>query len=364
MATARQGTASTASPPVADEPATDNNLGSHAGDLSARHWFAWLTLLTPLAVPILFMFFLGFLYRLLLPEADFWAFSGNVAQLVALLTLIGLQLDLKRISNVHESSHLRAALWIATVAAALLFFAGPRPVAYYCNVWGAAALDDGNVSSALRSFRRAAGLDPTNAKAHFNLGSAYELLQDDEQAISEYELALTLDDTLSAAYDAIGHLYLNTGRDPDRALTLLLAGLSRVADRRQNPPKAETGEVLQEAKLKLHIGWAYLEKGLPQTALEFLQAADNQFQALSDSRENVAIYRSETHQVSALAHEALAQTEQSRIDWADCQSYALAVQESSVCAKPESHSGPDCLKAQALTDEARERLVAMSRGNQ
>lgn len=298
------------------------------------------------AIPFLFMFCVGFGYRLARPGVEFWGFSASVAQLITLISLLGLQRKEAREGLEGVSRGAAAATWLALALAATLFFLGPRAVAYRLNKTGAEALDRGNLATALRRLQSATGLDPHNAKSHYDLGDAYEAMGDFEQAIAQYRRALELDDNLAPAYNNLGRLYLRHRRDPDSALEVLLAGL------------AHSTKALDRAVLKKNLGWAYLEKGLPAAALAELEAAANELAALTD----VTLYRAEVARLKALAHEKRGEQGQAEVSWADCLGHAQGIVESDTCGQAAGQASADCINAQILVAEARERIESLKGG--
>lgn len=300
-----------------------------------------------LFIPILVAFWLVLviIYRLARPESDILTFGASIAQVVSLLALLGIGLRQDRSETLAKAS-----LWwiggawgvVFVLVSALLLL--PGIVARANNIAGAAALADGRLSAALDGFRRAAGLDPSNAVARYNLGDAYEATGDFDQAMAEYRRALELDDGLAPAYNNLGRLYLRAHRDSDAALAALLAGL------------AATTDPLETAVLTKNIGWAYLEKGLTATALETLARCDEQLQTLSGRGLNVALYEAEVDRLTALAHEERQEMDLAQRSWRNCLGHALAVFESDTCKEPRGQAGLDCVSAQVWAAEAVERL--------
>ncbi|WP_341525331.1 tetratricopeptide repeat protein [Nostoc sp. UHCC 0302] len=72
--------------------------------------------------------------------------------------------------------------------------------------------------NAISDYERAISLDPDNAEAHRNLGLIYENLQDLEKAQTEYRLAIQ--GNLSVAYNSLARLYL-LKKKPTEAVSLL-----------------------------------------------------------------------------------------------------------------------------------------------
>jgi tetratricopeptide (TPR) repeat protein len=332
----------------AQEPAPLS--AASAGPNRLREW------LTFGALALLVYHLLALWYRWLRPDPEFLAFSGGVAELLAILSFLGLQTEPGRRVAARLDSAVggrqflgtprRACLaaWAAVLVTGLLLYAGSPLAANLFNRHGAAALEEGRYSVAARAFQQAASLCPRDSRAHYNLAGAYAALHDDEKAIDEYQVSLELDEAFWPAYNNLGYLYLQARQDPDAALTVLLAGERRVDD------------ALGQAIMAKNIGWAYLEKGLPRAALGSLEAALAQLGALRADGESVQIYLAESHRLEALAAEELGQSDDARRAWQDSLGYALAVAESEACAVETSHPPPDCLDAIRWVAEAREWL--------
>ncbi len=327
-------------PPAAEKGSAPQSLNQRGRNHQRSALWGWVVLV---ATILLFLFGVGFLYRLFRPGDEFWGFSANVAQLVSLIALLGLQTEQGR-EQFKTMSWRWAALGLLLMAIVVVVFIwGPRPAAYQLNVVGVEALDRGNLATALERFQAAVGLDPRNAKAHFNLGDAYEATGDFEQAIVQYRRALELDDKLAPAYNNLGRLYLRDRRDTGSALEVLLAGL------------ANTEDPLVRAVLRKNIGWAYLEKGLFTTALAELDRADEELTA----QPNVMLYQAEVDRLKALAYGAHGEQGQAKASWTDCLGHAQAIVESDTCQQVTGRASADCINAQVWAAEARERMESL-----
>jgi tetratricopeptide (TPR) repeat protein len=290
------------------------------------------------------------------PDPEFLAFSAGIAELLAIASFLGLQTErgrrlaarfdkavaLQRLLNTPRRVCLAA--WLVVAVVALFLYVGSPQAAHLYDRHGASALDDGRYSVAVRDFRQAVSLSPRNARAHYNLASAYEIVHDDERAIAEYQVALELDDSFWPAYNNLGRLYLRARDDPDAALAVLLAG-QRQAD-----------DLLGQAIIGKNTGSAYLEKELPRAALMALREATTSLQALQAQGESVEVYLAEVHRLEALAYQALDSPADARRAWQDSLGYALAVAESEACVSGVSRPPSDCLDALRWAAEARERL--------
>src|SRR5262249_41583231 len=62
---------------------------------------------------------------------------------------------------------------------------------------------------------------PDKARSHFNLGAAYQTAQRPNEAIREYQVALSLKPSVHAAYSNMAAIYLDTGRLGEEEKTLI-----------------------------------------------------------------------------------------------------------------------------------------------
>jgi tetratricopeptide (TPR) repeat protein len=283
-------------------------------------------------------------------------FIGNVAQVVALLSLLGFTTEWgkRAVATLGQTSFIRRCLtprnvclftWSVTTVTVLAFHAGSPLAAYLFDRHGAAALERGQYSVAMRDFRQAVSLAPGNARTHYNLASACEALHNDEDAIDEYQAALELDESFWPASNNLGRLFLQARHDPHAALGVLLAAQQRVVD------------PLGQAVIGKNVAWAYLEKGLPRAALAGLDKAIADLRALQAQGKSVENYLADAHRLEALAYQALNRPADARRAWQDSLGYALAVAESESCAAKVSPHPPDCLDALRWAAEAREWLA-------
>lgn len=303
--------------------------------------------LLPLLYYVLRLWYHGLGY-----DPDFLNFTTGVATLVALVSLLGFQSEwgqrlATRVDQIFNLSRLLQSpkrVWVIVGLLVIAFHWGYPWWAYRCNVHGAVALEEGHYSAAVQDFRQAISLFPGNASSHYNLANAYEFLYEYEEAISEYQQALELDDELWPAYNNLGRLYLIARNDPDAALTILLAAESR-AD-----------STLQKAILGKNIAWAYLEKGLLTTAESKLEEVVVQLSEVRAQGVNVLIYLAESYRLKALTHDALAEPEETKGAWLFSKDYAREVGEAQFCEPPIRLSEIDCLNAQIWAAEAQEQL--------
>jgi tetratricopeptide (TPR) repeat protein len=138
-------------------------------------------------------------------------------------------------------------------------------LARYYNSRG---LDDylgSNITSSILNFKRAISLQPDYASAHFNLGSAYETVQQYPAAQTEYETAITADNTYYPAYNNLARLNMVLGGDYPAALARLDRALAEL-------PGASNAGILRYSLLK-NRGWARLGLGYFELAERDLRDA-------------------------------------------------------------------------------------------
>ena len=86
------------------------------------------------------------------------------------------------------------------------------------------ALEKGVYSESIRSFEQANSLDRADARTHFNPGTAYEALHNEDRAIAEYQSALELRHNFWPSSNNLGRMLIEVRGRPDSALSVLLAG--------------------------------------------------------------------------------------------------------------------------------------------
>ena len=178
----------------------------------------WDTL-TLVGLVLLIFNLLRLWYIWLRPDPEFLAFTGGVAELLAIASFLGLQTEPGRklavqLDNTFSSGHVLSdprrrcgVAWGFTILTGLVLLVGSPWSANYCRTRGVRAFEEGRYSVAIRDFRQSISLEPGNARAHYNLANAYESLLDHEAAIKEYQLSLELDDTFWPAHNNLGHLF-------------------------------------------------------------------------------------------------------------------------------------------------------------
>ncbi|WP_017656064.1 tetratricopeptide repeat protein [Fortiea contorta] len=135
------------------------------------------------------------------------------------------------------------------------------------NFFAEQAYSRGQLASAENNFIRALQLNPDYPEAHFNLGRVYEVLQQDERASAEYQLAVKGE--YYKAYHRLARLYiLKASKDTDnysRAVALLTEGTSKeVADDKETTYYNRT-----------YMGWARLGQKRYSEAQPLLKEAND-----------------------------------------------------------------------------------------
>ena len=80
----------------------------------------------------------------------------------------------------------------------------PHLLADVLFLQGSVEVEDGNLYTALERFRQAIRLNPARDEYHYNLGHAFSLLGEAENAISCYEEALRINPRMAEAFNNIG----------------------------------------------------------------------------------------------------------------------------------------------------------------
>jgi tetratricopeptide (TPR) repeat protein len=111
------------------------------------------------------------------------------------------------------------------------------------------------------------------AEKAIEIGIACERLGNYDQATTEYQRALDLDDCLWPAYNSLGVLYLTERDSPDAALTLLPDGLKRTkqacGQRVYSPAEQLLAEGVSLATIRKRLGHKNL-----QTTLRYAEQSD------------------------------------------------------------------------------------------
>ena len=86
------------------------------------------------------------------------------------------------------------------------------------DIWfgkGTAALSAGRTDEAIAAFQKATRLEPDWARAHHNLGFAYDKAGRDEEAAGSYRLAILLDPSEPETHNNLGGVYVKLDRYED-----------------------------------------------------------------------------------------------------------------------------------------------------
>lgn len=179
-------------------------------------------------------------------------------------------------------SHFREEAKLISTVALLIIFGGlwlslPSISRLY-NYLGDRSLEAGEIEEAENNFKRAIALNSDNTEAHYNLGYLYEDLQDTEQAIAHYEVAVAQD--FPAANNNLARLYLLTDRESE-AIALLREGLVELDESQTDNPD------LRYNLLK-NLGWARYRQEATDEANKYLIAAEEVAQTSTTPVTNVA----------------------------------------------------------------------------
>ncbi len=141
-------------------------------------------------------------------------------------------------------------------------FFGPASIVAFdavsLNISGDNLYQQGDIDGAVREYKTAIKLDPSDINIHNSLGVCYGILGDYAKALKEFNQALKLDpDEVMVLYN-IGLVNMLTGK-PEKALEYFLEADRKKAD-----------DIFEVA---FQIGRVYLNMGNPKNAKEFLEKA-------------------------------------------------------------------------------------------
>ena len=185
------------------------------------------------------------------------------------------------------------------------------------NRWGEHHYAARRLGNALRDYQTALSLRPDYAIAHFNLGLAYEDLQQTQQAKVEYQAVVqsnpdqTSLEVWLGAHNNLSRLHLLTGNDV-LASSLLIQAIDRLPEN-----LVDTSPELAALNYALHknLGWVRLEQGRyrdAQTRLEFAIAADSE----------VDVKQAAAHCLLAQVLDAQNQPTAAEAEWGLCLTWA------------------------------------------
>jgi hypothetical protein len=174
------------------------------------------------------------------------------------LTTAGQIVIEKTLANFRIPKHhwQQAKLWLSL---ALLGFFGAiwsfMPfLADYLNQQGMDCYNQHRVAEARLYFERATNLDPTNLKAHLNLGRSYEYFQEIDKAKIQYQFVAN--GQFPGGYSDLGRLALPSNK-LQYAAALLQIGLEQVDEKQKKHPGSDKQTQYQLLK---NLGWVRLEQ--------------------------------------------------------------------------------------------------------
>lgn len=331
----------------------------------------WHILVVSLS-PVALYYFFHIWYRWGRPDPDFLGFSVNVLQIVSFISVAGLLTAVghefvtttwQKVTTRHGwLGYLRtrglAALLVLLVML-LTFYVGLPLRAHYLNNEGVVIMEQGRYNLAVQKLSYAASLAPENAGYHYNLGRAYASANALEQAQSEFQQALALDDSLWPVYNELALLHLRTPADPETALIYALAGnqvLAGLATAAAYPP---ADLPFAQGTMQRDIGHVYLALALPQAALTALDKAIaffDEYEQRTGDQGAAAFYLAETYRLRALAYEAQEKTAAATTSWLDSKAFADPIANSLFCQANSGLANTECLLVHQWLAEAAERL--------
>ena len=104
----------------------------------------------------------------------------------------------------------------------------------------------------------ALGTKRDEPKVRFYLGSLYDLLGRETDAVREFKTAIELDPAFAEAYNYLGYMFAESGKNLDEALELAAKAVELQPD---------NGAFIDS------LGWAYFKKGMTAEALVELEKA-------------------------------------------------------------------------------------------
>ena len=178
----------------------------------------------------------------------------------------------------------------------------PR-ISHLYNQAGVNLHRQGQLAGAESKYLQALTIDPDNIKAHYNLGSLYEDLQQFDQARKQYQFAVK--GNFLKAQNNLGRLYI-LDQKPEKAIPLLVKALSQTGD---SPIR------LRHNVIK-NFGWALLANKQPEQASKYLQVAV-QLGTSAEGIEQIR-YRGSAHCLLAQSYEQQKKPEAAFAQWQEC----------------------------------------------
>jgi tetratricopeptide (TPR) repeat protein len=169
------------------------------------------------------------------------------------------------------------------------------------------------IARAERRYIRAIKLNPNDGEAHYKLGRLYEDLQDNEQAIAEYQVAIKGDIATGSyrAYERLTRLYILQGEfdreNYSKAIALSIRGVQLLSLEKEKT--AEMGQSIYA--LHKNRGWAYLQQN------SYLTAVDSLDEAIKISKDEAAAYC-----LLAQARDKLGELQSAKAAWEQCVAFA------------------------------------------
>lgn len=136
----------------------------------------------------------------------------------------------------------------------IVFKASLPEIANYFNEWGLKHYQASEWDDAISDYERAISLDPDNGEVHHNLGRLYEQLRDVNKAQTEYRLAIR--GNIAIAYNDLARLYLIENK-PNEAMSLLFK--ARDLEPKLDQVLSEDDKLLMY-EIRKNLGWARFEQ--------------------------------------------------------------------------------------------------------
>lgn len=175
-----------------------------------------------------------------------------------------LQRVLNRVPS-HWQAEAQCGVSVGVLGLLLLMWMGGLPLmSRIYSVRGLLQQEHGNYQTAEQSYQKAIAINPNNARAHYNLGTLYEDLNDLEQAKAAYQVAARSPD-FPRAYNNLSRLYL-LEEDYRSAAPLLHEGLLSL------PSQVGHTEDVEYA-LNKNLGWLEQKQDNHDAARTYLNRA-------------------------------------------------------------------------------------------
>jgi len=133
----------------------------------------------------------------------------------------------------------------------------PKNIDIYKSL-GTVYLEQKRFKEAQDTYKLILGLSPTDASAHFYLGSIYNELKNNDSAIKELKAALELKSDYHEALNFLGYIYVEENKNLDQAQVLIKKALEL---------EPNNGAYIDS------LGWLYFKQGKLKEALKELKRA-------------------------------------------------------------------------------------------